>query len=54
MSRLAHFLGSRLTDGGKAVSLVLATLYPLRSFLMLISVKRLSQPQGYSAVGRFR
>jgi hypothetical protein len=52
MSRLPHFLDSRLTDGGEDASFT-RRLLPGR-FLILISVKRLSRPQGHSAVGRIR
>jgi hypothetical protein len=50
MPRLPHFLDNRLTDGGQLVSHPL----PPGRFLVLISVKRLSPPQGHSAVGRIR
>ena len=39
-------------EGGKVVSIRTGHLYPQEIFLVLISVKRLSQPQGHNAAGR--
>jgi len=39
-------------EGGKVASLKHRSLYPHEIFLVLISVKNLSRPQGHSAAGR--
>jgi hypothetical protein len=52
-SRLPHFLHNRLTYGGEAVSLPRQPPFTPGRFLVLISVKMLSRPQGHSAAGRF-
>jgi hypothetical protein len=48
------FSDIRLTDGGKVVSPTRRPLFTPGRFLLLISVKRLSRPQGHSAAGRIR
>jgi hypothetical protein len=50
---LTFCLDSRLTDGDEFVSVKRRPLPPGR-FLVLISVKRLSRPQGHSAAGTIR
>jgi hypothetical protein len=48
------FLDIRLADGGEVVSLTCGHALPPGRFLVLISVKRLSQSQGHNAAGRIR
>jgi hypothetical protein len=50
-SRFPHLLDNRLTDGGE-VSLTCRSPFTPRKFPVLISVKRMSEPQGHSAAGR--
>jgi hypothetical protein len=49
-------LDNRLTDGGKVVSLTRRQPFtpPPGRFLVHVSVKRLSRPQGHSAPGKIR
>jgi hypothetical protein len=50
--RFPHFLDSQLTDDSEVVSLTCQQPFTPERFLVLISVKRLNQPQGHSAAGR--
>jgi hypothetical protein len=56
MSRLPHFLDNLLIDGSEVCQpYVLAGHHlPPGRFPVLISVKRLSRPQGHSVAGRIR
>jgi hypothetical protein len=54
MSRLPHFLDSRLTDGREVVSLTRRPSFTPTKIPVLISRKRLSRSQGHSAGGRIR
>jgi hypothetical protein len=51
-STFPHFLANQLTDGGEVVSLTRRPPFTSGILLVLISVKRLSRPQGHSAAGR--
>jgi hypothetical protein len=51
-SRLPYFLENRLTYGGKISALRADRPLPPGRFLVLISVKSLSRPQGHCAAGR--
>jgi hypothetical protein len=53
-SRLPHFLDSRLTDGGEAVSLTPRPLITPRKIPGIHFYERLSLPQGHNAAGRIR
>jgi len=48
--RLSDFM-TTAQDGGRLSALRTGHLYPQEILLVLISVKRLSRPQGHSAIG---
>jgi hypothetical protein len=54
MSRLSHFLDSRLTDGGEDVSLRRRPPFAPRKIPGTHFCWRLIRPQGHSAAGRIR
>jgi hypothetical protein len=54
MSRLPHFLDSRLTDGGEVVSPTHQPPFTPRKIPGTHFCWRLSRPQGHSAAGRIR
>jgi hypothetical protein len=54
LSRLPHFLDSRLTDGDKVVSLTHRPHFTPRKIPGTHFYYRLSRPQGHSAAGRIR
>jgi hypothetical protein len=54
MSRLPHFLVSRLTDGGEVVSLMRWPPFTPKKIPGTHFCYRLSRPRGHSAVGRIR
>jgi hypothetical protein len=52
---LLNFLGNKLTDGSEAVSLMRWALYATQGrFLVLVSLRGVSQPQGHSVAIRIR
>jgi hypothetical protein len=51
--KITHLLGSRLTVGGEVVNLMPRPRFTHAGrFVLLISVKRLSQLQGHTETGR--
>jgi hypothetical protein len=53
-SRVPHFLGSRLTDGGEVVSLTRRPPFTPRNIPRSHFCQRLSRPQGHNAGGMIR